>query len=112
MRTIRTQEIIRLVKKIAEDKKGNDVIVLDLKKSTIICDYFIIISATSKIHAKAICEAIEEALKKNKITTFSKQGKTEASWILLDIGNIIVHIFTEDKREFYDLEGLWEEWAT
>ena len=93
----------------AIEKKGKDIKILDLKKYGTFTDYFLIVSGTSNKHVQAIADGIKEENKKNKFPLFGEEGYREAKWILLDYGDIIVHIFDEEVRDFYDIEGLWFE---
>jgi ribosome-associated protein len=96
--------------KCAYEKKGTDVALMDMSEITDLCDYFIIISGSSRPHTKAIAEHIDVTLK--KIPGVSKkriQGMQNGSWILIDYGDIVVHIFLESIRSFYELEKLWKK---
>lgn len=89
------------------DKKGEELVVLDLRKIASFTDYFIILNGNSSRQNKAIYESIEEELKKKNIRPLSVEGKERAEWILLDYGSFIVHVFSRDAREYYSLEKLW-----
>ena len=88
-------------------KKAIDVVVLDLRKLSSIADVFIICSGRSNRQVMAIAEHIQVDLKKHGITPLSVEGKKEGQWVLLDYGHVIIHVFYEPIRSFYDLEGLW-----
>jgi ribosome-associated protein len=88
-------------------KKAIDLVVLDLRKLSSIADVFIICSGRSNRQVSAIAEHIQVDLKKHGITPLSVEGKKEGHWVLLDYGHVIIHIFYEPIRGFYDLEGLW-----
>ena len=88
-------------------KKAIDLVVLDLRKLSSIADVFIICSGSSNRQVSAIAEHIQVDLKKHGITPLSVEGKKEGHWVLLDYGHVIIHIFYEPIRSFYDLEGLW-----
>jgi ribosome-associated protein len=88
-------------------KKAIDLVVLDLRKLSSIADVFIICSGRSNRQVSAIAEHIQVDLKKHGITPLSVEGKKEGHWVLLDYGHVIIHIFYEPIRSFYDLEGLW-----
>lgn len=90
-----------------EDKLGKDIIVKDLTALTIVCDYFVITSAPTRLQTRDICRAIEEKLESSGVTNKRIQGFREGSWILMDYGIVVVHIFLQSERDFYDLEGLW-----
>lgn len=102
-----TKENLKAVLKVLEDKKGRGITVIDLTKKSILCDYFILATATSRTHSQALEENLKYLLKQKNMFTKSVQGAREASWIIMDYGDIIIHIFTEDKRGFYNLEKLW-----
>ncbi len=95
--------------KIADDKKGQDIQVLDVKELTIIADYFVICSGKSETQVKAIARAIEDGLAEEGIYPQRVAGKQESRWILLDFADFIVHIFHQNEREFYELERLWAD---
>jgi ribosome-associated protein len=99
---------VRLAVSAALDKKALDLDVLSVGSLTSIADYFILASATSERQAQAIAENVETTLKeKMKVKPLLVEGTTPGRWILLDFGDFIVHIFTEDVRRFYGLERLW-----
>ena len=91
----------------AEDKKANYVTTLDLRGKTLIADFFIICSGTSNIHIRSVADGIMEAMEKRGIRQRRIEGYSEATWILLDYGDNIVHVMSEEQRSFYGLEKLW-----
>ena len=93
----------------ADDKLGRDIIVKDLTGLSIVCDYFVITSAPTRVQTKDIARSIEERLKTVGQASKRMQGFREGSWILMDYGIVVVHIFLQSEREFYDLEGLWRD---
>ncbi len=101
--------IAKMAVAAAEDKKAKDTVILKLSKLTLIADYFVITSGDSEPQLKAINNFIMRKLKKNKIRLLHYEGKPETGWILLDYGDVIVHIFSKEKRDFYDLEYIWQE---
>lgn len=94
-----------------QEKKGKDIVRLNLKKVTnAVSDYFIICHGTSKTQVEAIADAVEEeAGKKLGANPWHKEGFENAEWILIDFVDVVVHIFQEPTRHFYDLEGLWAD---
>ena len=106
---IEPKELCDLIKTAMEDKKASDIMIIDMKKRTIICDFFMICSTETPISAKAISDNIEIDIKKGTGRKPRIAGYLDGNWILMDYGDIIVHIFTEETRGFYDLEGLWEK---
>ena len=98
--------------KIAEftlGKKAQDIKILDIKNLSGLCDYFIICSADSGRQVRAIYEGVAKECKKNKIIIKSYESDEAGSWILIDFFDIILHIFSQSAREFYDLEYLWSK---
>lgn len=95
--------------KLIEEKKGEDIRIIDVKKLTIITDYFVLCTGSVGEHCDAISNEIEEKLKRKKLIPNSIDRGTDSSWIAMDYGSVIVHIMTEEKRKFYDLEKIWEE---
>ena len=93
--------------KAASEKKAQNLVVLDVADLTSIADVFIICSGRSNRQVNAIADAIVVNLKKHKIKPLSVEGTKEGHWVLLDYGHVIIHVFYEPVREFFDLEGLW-----
>jgi len=94
---------------IIDKKLGEDVKVLKVEGITSITDYYVIATAKNTSHAKALCDEIDEKMKKEGIAARSIEGYQSAMWILLDFGNVIVHLFYEETRKFYNLEHLWAD---
>ena len=90
-------------------KKALDLVILDVRQLTSITDAFIICSGRSNRQVTAIAEYIQTSLKKKDIKPLSVEGKREGHWVLLDYGHVIIHIFYEPVRDFYDLESLWND---
>jgi ribosome-associated protein len=90
-------------------KKAEDILVLDVRGLTSIADFFIICSGRSNRQTSAITDHVERFLKDKKIRPISVDGKKEGHWVLMDYGDILIHIFYEETRRFYDLEGLWSD---
>ena len=95
----------------ALDKKGEDFITIDVSGRTIIADAFAIVTGRSKIQTRAIADAIVEAAKESGHPVTRIEGYSEGTWILIDLGVVIAHVFTGDQRQFYNLERLWTEVA-
>lgn len=90
-------------------KKAADVVALDVRDLTSYTDVFIICSGRSNRQVSAIAQFIQADLKKQKIKPVSVEGIKEGHWVLLDYGQVIIHVFHESARDFYDLEGLWAD---
>jgi ribosome-associated protein len=95
--------------RVLEKRKAEDVVVIKTKDKTVIADYFVICSANSDTHARALIEAIEEQLNKINSPPFSVEGIDSLKWSLIDCGDVIVHIFSPEAREYYKLEEIWYE---
>ncbi|MBC5816469.1 MAG: ribosome silencing factor [Candidatus Eremiobacteraeota bacterium] len=95
------------MREAALDKKGEDFRAIDLEGKTIIADTFAIVTGRSKIQTRSIADAISEALKASGHHLARTEGYNDGNWILLDAGSVIVHVFTPEQREFYNLERLW-----
>ncbi|MBN2514809.1 MAG: ribosome silencing factor [Deltaproteobacteria bacterium] len=93
----------------ALDKKAKNLIILKVKELSSFTDYFIICSGTSDRQVKGIAASIEETLKKSGIQPLGIEGENTGNWVLMDYGDVIIHIFYEPTREFYDLERLWSD---
>lgn len=90
-------------------RKAVNVVALDVRDLTSIADVFIICSGRSNRQVSAIADHIERELRKEKIKPLSVEGTAEGQWVLMDYGNVVIHVFFESIREFYDLEGLWSD---
>jgi ribosome-associated protein len=95
--------------KILDDKKARDIKVINIDKITILTDYFVICSGTSTTHIKALADEIEFRLKERGMECARKEGYNSARWILMDYGGVVLHIFHEEDRSFYNLERLWSD---
>jgi len=104
-------KIAKEAAKAALDKKARDVVILKMYEVTIITDFFVICTATNRTQAQAIANNIEDAMKEHEVKILHREGVREAAWILLDYGGVVVHVFLEDMRHFYDLETLWGDAA-
>lgn len=100
---------LSIIVKACDDKKAFNIKVLDIKKITSIGDYFVIASGNSTSQVSAIADEVEEKMKREGFDLYQKEGGNSARWILLDYGDIIVHVFHKEEREFYNLERLWSD---
>lgn len=95
---------------VIADKKGEDILLLDIRYISILADYFVIGSTTSVRQAKAIIEGIKQETKQTfDIRPLHVEGESAVGWILMDYGSVVVHLFTPEMRAYYDLEGLWRD---
>ncbi|MBM4329380.1 MAG: ribosome silencing factor [Deltaproteobacteria bacterium] len=104
-----SKEKAEILLRAAVAKKAMNPVLIDLKGLTSLTDYFLIVSARSTRHARAVAEAVLLDAKKQKIQRYSAEGVDQGTWALLDYGDVVVHVFHTPVREFYDLEGLWAE---
>jgi ribosome-associated protein len=107
---LETVELARLVVDLIADRKGEDIVLMDLHRVTLIADYFVIGSANSDRQINAITDHIREEVKKQgQLLPLRTEGRGENGWVLMDYGGVIVHIFSPQTRSYYDLEELWRE---
>lgn len=97
------------IERLLEDKKAKDIQTIEISEVSTLADYFIIATATSTVHAKALSDHIEVELKKEGVYASKVDGRETATWILLDYSSVIVHIFAEEERKKYNLEELIQE---
>jgi ribosome-associated protein len=97
----------RQAARAALDKKALDLIVLDVQGVSTVTDYFLVCSGRSTPHVQSIAEAIRDALKADGIRPLHAEGVAESGWVLLDYGDVLVHVFLEDTRAYYARERLW-----
>ncbi len=102
-----SEQLARDVIRIAEDKKAKDVLVLNLNGISIMSDYFIILSGESSTHMRSIAQGVERKLREEEVRLLNPKDFMNDCWILMDFGLVVVHIFSEEGREFYQLERLW-----
>lgn len=100
-------EVARLIADVAADKKASDVVVLDIRDRSVIADYFVICTGSNVRQIQAIASAVEEKLSELGVWNRGKEGDAESGWMLMDCGDVIVHIFGPMERDFYRLERLW-----
>jgi len=103
-------ELKALAIEALEDKKAKDVVAIDIDNLTVLADSFVICNGTSTTHIKALADSVEKTLLDAfGIAVKRREGYNSARWILLDYGDVIVHVFHEKDRRFYDLERLWSD---
>ena len=103
------KEIAYAVTKALDEKKGMNIKLLKIDKVSSLADYFLICTGTSNTHVKALCDSVEKALDEAGEPALRREGHRSGTWVLLDYGCLIVHVFTEETRQFYDLERLWSD---
>jgi ribosome-associated protein len=100
---------LELICEAADETKAQNIVALDVRRLTPIADYFMICSGTSGTHISSIAENVQDKLRMEGKVRAKPQGGAESFWIILDYGDVILHIFDEETREFYDLERLWSD---
>jgi len=100
-------EIADIVRAAALDKKAEDLTEIDIAGRTIIADKFVVITGRSKIQTRSIADSITEKVKEHGLRVSRVEGYADGNWILIDLGNTVVHVFTPEQRAFYNLERLW-----
>jgi ribosome-associated protein len=105
------QDLVELVVDLIQDRKGNDIVSLDLRNITdAITDFFIICHCESTTQTRAVTDHVEEEMKKRYgVKALHVEGRSLGEWCLLDFGEIVVHVFQRERREFYQLEELWHD---
>lgn len=103
------KEITRLAIQALEDKKAEDIRVIDISEVSVIADYFVIAGGTNKAQIQALCDNVQEKLGRAGYPEKQTEGYKTANWILLDYGDVIVHIFDKENRLLYDLERIWRD---
>lgn len=111
-KTLDSKTVAKLIVEAAEDKKAGDIRLLDVEALTTLADYFIICEGNSDRQIRAITEGIRAELKDQGVQVFHQEGTPESGWVLLDYGDVLAHVFSPDKRAFYQLESLWQEAPT
>ncbi len=97
---------------VASDKQASNIVLLDVRGLCGFADYFVICAGESQRQLRAIYDEIEKGLKKEGVLPHHREGGSDSGWLLLDYGDVIVHVFGAEEREFYSLDDLWHEAAT
>lgn len=99
----------RLAYQALDDKKGEDIQVIDISQVSVLADYFIIANGNSESQVRALVDNVEEELSKARYEMKQREGYGSGNWVLMDFGEIIVHVFDKENRLFYDLERIWRD---
>ncbi len=105
-------ELAKTIAEVAVDKKASDVTVLDIREISVLADYFVICTGANARQIQAIADAVAEKMSSLKVGTRGFEGSANSGWMLLDAGDVIVHIFGPMERDFYRLERLWSNAQT
>ncbi len=104
-----SKEMVKIAYHALSDKKGEDIKIIDITGISVLADYFIIANGNSDSQVNALVDNVEEELHKAGYTLRQREGQASGSWVLLDFGDIIVHVFDKENRLFYDLERIWKD---
>ena len=104
-----TEELKAIVLAALEDAKANDVRQLDVRRLTDITDWMVVASGTSTRHVLALADHVRTQMKAQGLSPIGTEGESSSDWVLLDYGDVVVHLMLPDTRGFYDLEGLWDD---
>ena len=101
------KEIAEIAVKALSDKKAKDIKLLHIEEHTVLADYFVICAGSSAPHIKALVDEVDKQLSEAGEPPLRREGLRADQWVLMDFGSVVVHVFTEEARKFYDLERLW-----
>lgn len=104
---MKEEQLLQYVAEIADDKHAHDLIILNMKGISIMADYFVICHGNSEKQVQAIARALKEGAAEQEIYARRMEGFDQARWVLVDLGDVIVHIFHKEERDYYNLEKLW-----
>ncbi len=106
---INSDNILELAVKAADSKRAEDMVALDVKGVSLLADYFVVCHGNSDKQVLAIANEVISEAQKNQVEVKRVEGKESARWILIDLGDVVVHVFHSEEREFYNLEKLWSD---
>lgn len=109
MELLTPKEVALAAANALDDKKGIDIRLLAITDVSTLADHFLICTGSSNTHVKTLCDAVEETLDKLGEPVLRREGHRSGTWVLLDFGCLVVHVFTDETRKFYDLERLWND---
>lgn len=104
-----SKDMALTVYRALEDKKGEDIAIIDISTVSCIADYFVIASATNGNQVQAMIDNVEEAMGRKGYECTSREGYQAAQWVLLDYKDVVVHVFSQEDRRFYDIERIWRD---
>lgn len=105
-------EMARIAYDALSDKKGENIQIIDISQISVLADYFIITDGTSDSQIKALVEHVDEKMEKAGYHLRQQEGQNSGSWVLMDYGDVIVHVFEKENRSFYNLERIWNDGKT
>ena len=104
---MQTKELLKMVESVLDERKGQNITTLDVIGKTSVTDYMVLATSTSERHAKALSDYVVEKVKANGFMPLGVEGQQGSDWVLVDLGDVILHVMTAQAREFYQLEKLW-----
>jgi ribosome-associated protein len=104
---MQAEELLNIVQTVLDERKGQYITVLDVRGKTSFTDYMVLVTGTSDRHLKSLCDYVIEKVEENGVKPLGVEGALGSDWVLLDLGDVIVHAMTAQAREFYQLEKLW-----
>uniref|UniRef100_A0A486XMH4 Ribosomal silencing factor RsfS n=1 Tax=Rheinheimera sp. BAL341 TaxID=1708203 RepID=A0A486XMH4_9GAMM len=104
---MQTSELVSFIQDKIDDLKGRDIVTLDVRGKSSVTEFMVICSGTSNRHTKSIADYVATEVKKAGINALGIEGQSSGEWVLLDLGDVVVHVMLEDSRSFYQLEKLW-----
>ena len=104
-----SKELAEKIAQVLSDKKALDVTIINISEKTIVADYYVIATAKSSPHVKALSEYLEEEIDKLDLAPLRREGTREGRWAVIDYGDVVTHIFNDETRVFYNLEKLWAD---
>ena len=104
-----SKEMVKIAVHALEEKKGEDIKIIDINGVSVIADYFVLASASNLNQLQALVDSVEEELFKAGYECKQKEGNVTSTWMLMDYGDVIVHVFSKEDRLFYDLERIWRD---
>jgi ribosome-associated protein len=105
--TLEAADLARRVTEALSDHQAEEVVMLDIRQVAGFTDYFVIATAANVRHLRALLDAVEADLKRAGVAPYRTEGQADSGWVLMDYGDVIVHVFSPEERAFYNLEGLW-----
>jgi ribosome-associated protein len=102
-----TEKLLKIAQDVLDDRKGQNIVTMDVRDKTSFTDYMILVTGTSDRQLKSLCSYVEEKAKENGFAPLGTEGDLGSDWILLDLGDVIVHAMTTQARDYYQLEKLW-----
>lgn len=104
---MQTEELLNIVQTVLDERKGHDITTIDVRGKTTVTDYMVLATGTSDRHIKSLADYVTVSVKEKGFQPLGQEGGMGSDWVLLDLGDVILHLMTEKARDFYQLEKLW-----